>query len=43
MIRAEVYREEEGLVCLEEERAGEGGGTLGSLVGVWLNYANIKM
>ena len=41
LIRAEVYseeEEEEGLACLEEERAGEGGGTLGSLVGVWLNY-----
>ena len=37
LIRAEVYseEEEEGLACLEE-RAGEGGGTLGSLVDVWL-------
>ena len=36
LIRAEVYSEEEeegGLACLEE-RAGEGGGRLGSLVGV---------
>jgi len=37
LIRAEVYsEEEEGLACLEE-RAGEGGGTLGSLVGVRLS------